>query len=322
MTRADNVTTDTLGLFSYKDAETNRCYYWTIDELVVGGSTAVKDGSTITGIYSEAVWNGNQQAQYYIQSVLGEDWYTAMGFCCAAWGLSVLVFLYGTSYYCSTQVKACRCFTGCLVGICLPLLQGLGTMFVYTSEWCDVEGCSMGRTTYFSIGAAAAFFLAGINFWTMEHWPGQSVLDDLDENRGWETEKKKKKPKVDNYGRKKQDKNRSRKFSGDAWVIEVEKSAAETSRDIEDEEDIAQTSDPSPNSSYSSAGYRSERYNDEPASPMVTPPIRNKRKTGRPKKSSIHKDPSGHIVNSTSASAMARYESSEHIEQLNPTYDD
>lgn len=66
----------------------------------------------------------------------------------------------------------------------------------------------------------------------MESWPGQSVLDDIDENRGWETSKKKK--TSDSYGRKKS-KRKTRSFSGDAWVIEVEKSTAEISNeDVED----------------------------------------------------------------------------------------
>ena len=316
MTRADNVTTTTLGLFSYKDPETNGCYYWSNDELVVGGSVDIKDGEVlITGIYSEAIWNGNQQAQYYLQEVLGEDWYKVMGLCCAAWALSVLSFLYGTSYYCSTQVKAARCFVGCLVGICLPILQGLGTMFIYTSDWCDVEGCSIGRTTYYSIGASVAFLLAGINFWSMEKWPGQSVLDDLDESRGWETEKPN--PKKDKYNRKDQNKKKTRKYSGESWVMEVEKS---TENSHGDEEDVVPTS--IPYSSSNTRGQRSDRYADEPNSPMVM--STKTRRKARPKKKTVyngHGDPSGIIGDGTN-STMADYESSTHIEKQKPTYND
>ena len=65
----------------------------------------------------------------------------------------------------------------------------------------------------------------------MDSWPGQSVLDDIDENRGWETPKKK---TSNSYGRKKS-KSKTRSFSGDAWVIEVEKSTAEiSSEDVEE----------------------------------------------------------------------------------------
>lgn len=336
MVRPDNVTTTSLGMLSYLDPDTNRCYFWWDDNVVVDGSTSVKDenGNEITAIYTSTTWTGNDQLNWYMNDVLGEDWYVAMGFSMVAYGLSILLFLYGISYYCSTQVKACRCFAGCLAGVCLPLCQGLGMMFVYTSEWCANEGCTIGRTTYFSIAAAVCFFIAGINFWMMEHWPGQTILDEIDEDRGWETgDKKKRKMKKNqrhsrdshSYARK-EPKRKTRSFSGDAWVMEVEKSAAETSRDdIEDgpSQELEEEYDEAPTSRVDSVGApssfhtapRSDKYSDEPQSPM-TPDGRTRRissSSSKPKRNSYNGDPNGYVGDRTSST---------HMESVNPTTND
>ena len=338
MVRPDNVTTTSLGMLSYLDPETNRCYLWW-DDVVVEGSTSVKDinGNEIDSIYISNTWTGNDQLNWYLQSVLGEDWYEALGFSFVAFGLSILLFLYGTSYYCSTQVKACRCFAGVLAGLCLPLCQGLGMMFVYTSDWCANEGCSMGWSTYFAIAAAVSFLIAGINFWVMEHWPGQSILDELDEDRGWElTDKKKKKNPRRNRGdqhsyAKKEPRRKPRTFSGDSWVNEVEKSAAETSlgpsQELEEEYDETQA----PSSRMDSVGVpssynsrqKSDRYVDEPQSPTPVDNNAVRTRRNRPKKNSINNgngDPSGNFEGGTSSAFGGR--ESLHIEEAIPTISD
>ena len=103
----------------------------------------------------------------------------------------------------------------------------------------------------------------------MDSWPGQSVLDDIDENRGWETSKKK---TSDDYGRKKS-KSKVRSFSGDAWVVEVEKSTAEISNeDVEEGNNFDVYDETQPPSSHNSNTQRSE----DPQSPKQ-PTSRNGR---------------------------------------------
>ena len=264
LVRPDNVTTTALGMLSYMDPDTNRCYFWSIDDLVVDGSTMVKDenSNSITSIDTSTIWTGSDQLTWYMQEVLGEDWNVSHGACVASFVLSVILFLYGISYFCSTQVKACRFFTGCLAGICLSICQGLGMMFVHTSQWCSDEGCSIGRSTYFSIGAAVSFLFAGICFWNMDSWPGQSVSDDIDESRGWETSKKK---RSDSFGNKKS-KRKTRSFSGDAWVIEAEKSSAEISN--EDVEDV-NNYDVYDETQAPSSHYSNTQRSEDPQSPKA-----------------------------------------------------
>jgi len=184
---------DSIGMLSFRDMETDRCFYWwqeyTIENLLqievnmdLGFvSDKVTDTKTIEG--------GGEQLAYHLLVVLGHDWFVPMGFFAAATGLALFFVVYSVSYCCSTQVKACRIFAGVIVVFFLPLFQGLGTLLVFQSEWCDIQGCSLGRTTICSIVAAVFFFLSGIFFFIMENWPGQKELDKIDEDRkGWETD--------------------------------------------------------------------------------------------------------------------------------------
>lgn len=212
--RSDNTTATTLGMLSYRDAETDRCYWWsgdaadTEDIAEVSSETVVNidNNGTYISFLNDGInatsepidtsggnANANDEIIFYLTEALGQDWRVSMGLCGAALGLGVIIFLYSTSFFCSTQVRGFRVFLGALVGVVMPLFMGLGTVMVHQSEWCDILGCSMGRSTIFSIVAAVSFLLSGIFYWTMENWPGQKELDDMEKKRTWMKDPYKKK---------------------------------------------------------------------------------------------------------------------------------
>lgn len=184
--REDNATATVLGMFSYRDDESGRCYWWLDDSV----SIEVSSGNETENVLIP----GSDQITHYLTEVLGRDWYVAMVFCGVALGLSVLVFLYATSFYCSTQVRACRSIVAVIVGIFLPVFQAVGTTLVFRSEWCDLEGCTLGRSTIFSIVAGCSFLCAGICFWAMDNWPGQNALEDMEKKRTWATDPSEQQP--------------------------------------------------------------------------------------------------------------------------------
>lgn len=210
MVRIDNTTATTLGMLSYRDAETDRCYWWTGDTEVADDSAPIANdpNETIVVVDSETTvvfdtdftsmltndtyvtsdTNTNDEIIFYLNETLGQDWRVSIGLCGSALGLGVIIFLYSTSFLCSTQVKGFRIFLGALVGFLMPLLMAIGTVMVHQSEWCDIYGCSMGRSTIFSIVAAVCFVVSGIFYWTMENWPGQEELDDMEKKRTWTSE--------------------------------------------------------------------------------------------------------------------------------------
>jgi len=182
--RDDNTTATALGMLSYKDAETDRCYYWTDSATAaVDDTNEIVFGANITNITN--VTNNNEEIMFYLNETLGHDWIISLGLCGAALCLGLIIFLHSTSLYCSTQVNGFRVFLGALVGFVMPLLQGLGTGLIHQSQWCDIEGCTIGRSTIFSIVAAICFLLSGIFYWTMENWPGQKILEDMERKRTW-----------------------------------------------------------------------------------------------------------------------------------------
>lgn len=213
MVRQDKTMASSLGMLSYRNADSGMCYYWFADADVDDNANDILDSGAIdsimVNIYDEGRGGGNQttsataigaidtqsQFNYYLMDVLGNDWFVPIGLCAAALVLSVFIFFYSTSFYCSTQVNGCRCFLGSVVGLCLPIFQGLAMNFVYTSNLCDEEGCNIGRSTYFSIAAAVSFLFSGIGYWTMINWPGHTALRNLDIDRSYESEPKKPKLK-------------------------------------------------------------------------------------------------------------------------------
>jgi len=182
--REDSVTSYQVGLFSYQQQLLNEteassqaaspisCYYWF---------------ETIVGEEPFEQLDGAEQLQYYIQTVLGSQWYPSILLLSLSTILALLVFLYVMSYCCSTQVFGIRFFTGLFISIILTLLQGLGTYLIYSSEWCNNSGdeefgggyCTMGRSTIFSIVASGCYFLSGLCFIVTTDYPGKQQLQEL-----------------------------------------------------------------------------------------------------------------------------------------------
>jgi len=249
MVREDNVTSTSLGLLSYRDPESDRCYYWSRN-VTIADSFAIEDNRFgITGLRTSSVVTRFEQLSYYLDEVLGNDWYVAMIFLTTACAISAAAWLYATSYFCSTQFRPFRLFVGAIVGVFLPLFEALGTIFIHTSEWCAIEGCTMGRSTWFSIASTGCFLVAGICFCTMENWPGPQGGDETEKDL-WADEKKHKQRRRSSRsrrtsksrlgsGQRKRNSQRpsrgsKRRSSKDAWIIDVEKSNGETSRELEE----------------------------------------------------------------------------------------
>merc|ERR1712238_546331 len=124
--------------------------------------------------------DGDEQLEYYLQTVLGSQWYPSILLLSLSTFLALLVFLYVISYCCSTQVFGIRFFTGLFISIVLTLLQGLGTYLVYASEWCnETDICTIGRSTIFSIVASCCYFLSGLLFIFTSDFPGKQQLQDI-----------------------------------------------------------------------------------------------------------------------------------------------
>mmetsp|Transcript_4577 Transcript_4577/g.11784 ORF Transcript_4577/g.11784 Transcript_4577/m.11784 type:complete len:485 (+) Transcript_4577:203-1657(+) len=200
--KSDNTTATTLGFLSYRDVETDRCYWWSGDTETTGNTSAIAGdlndtvidaNTTVYPIANDTNDIGKNEILFYLTEALGQDWRVSMGLCGAALSLGLVIFLYSASFYCSTQVRGFRVFLGALVGCVMPLLMGLGTVMVHQSEWCDIVGCSMGRSTIFGIVASVCFLLSGIFYCGMENWPGQKELDDMEKKRTWMKDPYKKK---------------------------------------------------------------------------------------------------------------------------------
>jgi len=192
--REDSVTSYQVGLFSYQQQLLNEteassqaaspisCYYWF---------------ETIVGEEPFEQLDGAEQLQYYIQTVLGSQWYPSILLLSLSTILALLVFLYVMSYCCSTQVFGIRFFTGLFISIILTLLQGLGTYLIYSSEWCNNSGdeefgggyCTIGRSTIFSIVASCCYFLSGLLFIYTSDYPGKQQLQELRHEKAATTNK-------------------------------------------------------------------------------------------------------------------------------------
>jgi len=181
--REDGVLSNQVGLFSYQQtvdetgsdqqASQISCYYWFETETIVGEKPFDQ-------------LDGAEQLQYYIQTVLGSQWYPSILLLSLSTILALLVFLYVMSYCCSTQVFPIRFFTGLFISIILTLLQGLGTYLIYSSEWCNNSGdeefgggyCTMGRSTIFSIVAGCCYLFSGLFFISTSDYPGIQQLQE------------------------------------------------------------------------------------------------------------------------------------------------
>lgn len=136
-----------LGMWTYQ--EDGMCYWWWSSSL------PVKD-----------------QLDWYWDEVLGPDWHASISMAYAAFAIGVTCFLYMTSYCCSAQTRPVRIVTGAILAIVCVTLQCL-TFMVYNSQWCeDNGGCSFSRSAGWSVGAAGAYFLAGILFCFTSNYPG------------------------------------------------------------------------------------------------------------------------------------------------------
>lgn len=161
--RQDGLTADRLGIITYQ-LENGGCYFYDQDIIV-----------NVTDSIFPRRYSGEDQLSFYVTEVLGPNWYSIIALAAASTIVCVLVFLYISSYCCSTQVRGVRMFTGLFLSIIVVTLQGL-TFLIFSSKWCENEGCAVGRSAAFSIAAASCLFASGIFFCTMNNYPGAKAL--------------------------------------------------------------------------------------------------------------------------------------------------
>lgn len=169
--RQDGEMATRLGLASYMEMDSGRCYYWTDDILYPQSNNATTGSLPI-------ILEPDQQLEYYVQDVLGSQWYPSIALSVTAVLISFLWFLYVTSYCCSTQVRGVRIFNGFMVALVFVAVQGLTFVFLGT-EWCDTNQCQVGRTAGFAYASCVAFFLSGAAFIFMSNYPGEASLAKL-----------------------------------------------------------------------------------------------------------------------------------------------
>jgi hypothetical protein len=165
--RQDGIMATRLGLLSYTEMDTGRCYFWA-DTLLTNTT-----GSLIP-LY------GEKQLEYYLRYVLGSQWYPSIALATTAVVISLFWFLYMTSYCCSTHLQGIRLFTGFMIAIVLVVVQGL-TFLVLGTGWCEHYQCVASRTAGFTYASCVTFFLSGCPFFFMSNYPGESLLAKLHE---------------------------------------------------------------------------------------------------------------------------------------------
>jgi hypothetical protein len=165
--RQDGVMAERLGLLSYTDMDTGRCYFWN-DTILV---------NTTGSLFP---LDGEEQLENYVRHVLGSQWYPSIALATTAVVLSLLWFCYVTTYCCSTQVRGVRFFSGFMIAIVFVTVQGL-TFLVLSTSWCDINQCETSRTVGFTYASCVCFFLSGCAFLLMSNYPGERLLAKLHE---------------------------------------------------------------------------------------------------------------------------------------------
>lgn len=165
--RQDGVMATRLGLLSYTEMDTGQCYFW--NEAILTNTTGFL-----------VPLDGEKQLQYYVRDVLGSQWYPSIVLASTVVVLSLLWFIYVTSYCCSTQVRGVRFFTGFMIALVFVTIQGL-TFLVLATNWCVRNQCVTSRTAGFTYASCVSFFLSGCAFFFMSNYPGERLLAKLRE---------------------------------------------------------------------------------------------------------------------------------------------
>jgi hypothetical protein len=165
--RQDGVMATRLGLLSYTEMGTGQCYFWS--DAILTNTT----GSLVP-------LDGEKQLEYYVRDVLGSQWYPSIVLASTVVVISLLWFIYVTSYCCSTQIRGVRFFTGFMVALVFVTIQGL-TFLVLATKWCDRNQCVTSRTAGFTYASCASFLLSGCAFFFMSDYPGKRLLAKLRE---------------------------------------------------------------------------------------------------------------------------------------------
>jgi hypothetical protein len=168
--RQDGVMATELGLLSYTEMDTGKCYYWT--DIIVTNTTGSR--------FPLVPLDGDKQLEYYVRNVLGRQWYPSIVLATTAVVISLLWFIYVSSFCCSTHVRGLRMFTGFMIAIVFVSIQGL-TFLALSTSWCDNNQCVTGRTAGFTYAACVCFFLSGCAFFFMSDFPGERSLTKLQE---------------------------------------------------------------------------------------------------------------------------------------------
>lgn len=136
--------------------------------------------------FTDTISAYDQIQQYW--DILGLTWRKAAFYAAVAVVFSVGFLFYTTSFCCSSQVREIRYRHGFLLSIFLParyvngfllslfllIMQG-STFIVFGSSFCDENGCTFGRSAWFSVVAIVWYLDAGIAFLVTRDYPGDSL---------------------------------------------------------------------------------------------------------------------------------------------------
>eukprot|EP00531_Pseudo-nitzschia_arenysensis_P002763 CAMPEP_0116153114 /NCGR_PEP_ID=MMETSP0329-20121206/21048_1 /TAXON_ID=697910 /ORGANISM="Pseudo-nitzschia arenysensis, Strain B593" /LENGTH=291 /DNA_ID=CAMNT_0003649953 /DNA_START=188 /DNA_END=1065 /DNA_ORIENTATION=+ len=113
-------------------------------------------------------------------SILGTPWEVAAILTWACASLSSFFFLYSISFCCSSQIKQVRYLIGFIMAGIMFICQAC-TFIVYAENFCQKHNCSFSRGSGISLASMVCYLIAGLGFFNSKDYPGESILDKLEE---------------------------------------------------------------------------------------------------------------------------------------------
>ncbi len=86
------------------------------------------------------------------------------------------------SFCCSSQVKQVRYLIGFIMAGIMFICQAC-TFIVYAENFCQKNNCSFSRGSGISLASMVCYLIAGLGFFNSKDYPGESILDKLEERK-------------------------------------------------------------------------------------------------------------------------------------------
>jgi len=114
--------------------------------------------------------------------ILGTPWEVAAILTWACASASCFFFLYSISFCCSSQIKSIRYMIGFVMAGIMFICQAC-TFIVYAENFCQKNNCQFSRGSGISLASMVCYLIAGLGFFNTKDYPGESIIDKLDERK-------------------------------------------------------------------------------------------------------------------------------------------